>query len=136
MKKYEIYKFTAEISHDSRYQIKEGCTLRDVGPELIKSFATEADAAEALKEYKSDISYYEGGKCYEVTEYVIEESTYFASGDIDDTDIVDITPMKISVVDDDGSVIGTFDSFESADRRWNDLDVEAHLEVDGCILHR
>ena len=136
MKKYEIYKFTAEIGHDDRYQIKEGCTLRDEYPEFIESFENEAEAAEALKKYGSDITYYEGGKCYEITEYAIEENTYFADGDIDNMDIGKITPMEITVIDDDDKVIGTFDSFESADRCWNDLDAEAHIEAGGSILHR
>lgn len=100
--------------------IVEGCTVSgdDIFSELVKSCDTLEKAREALKRYKTDITYYAGNveDYYLITEYYILPEIYDEDGEIIESgDIEEITKMKISVEDEDWNVVKTFDNLKEAD---------------------
>lgn len=120
MKKYNIYKATREIKERNMCDIVEGCTVSgdDIFDELIKSCDTLEEAREALKKYKTDITYYAGNveDCYLITEYYVLPEIYDEDGEIVESgDIEEITKMKIGVEDEDWNVVKTFDNLKEAD---------------------
>lgn len=78
---YEVMKFTVEIKYKDRKNIKTGCCLEDPEPETIKKFDTMEEAVEELKKHRPDCYYYEGGKCYEITEYAVDIHTEDEDGE-------------------------------------------------------
>lgn len=87
MKKYELKSATAEIRKWN--QIKEGCTLDDSEPQLIKSFDDKEEALEELKKYETSVRALSDaiGTYYLVEEYYVEENEYDEEGWISGGDV-------------------------------------------------
>mgnify|MGYP004708200503 CR=1 FL=1 len=120
MKKYNIYKATREIKERNMCDIVEGCTVSgdDIFDKLIKSCDALEEAREALKKYKTDITYYAGSveDYYLITEYYVLPEIYDEDGEIVESgDIEEITEMKIGVEDEEWNVVKTFDNLKEAD---------------------
>ncbi len=120
MEKYNIYKAEKEIKSRNTCDIVESCTVSgdDIFSELIKTCDTLEEAREALKKYKTDITYYSGnvGGYFLIVEYYILPETYDEDGEIIESgDIQEFTKMKISIEDENWNIIKVFDNYKDAE---------------------
>lgn len=120
MEKYNIYKAEKEIKSRNTCDIVEGCTVSsdDIFSELIKTCDTLEEAREALKKYKTNITYYSGnvGGYFLIAEYYILPETYDEDGEIIESgDIQEFTKMKISIEDENWNIIKVFDNYKDAE---------------------
>jgi len=132
--KFEIKKDNIEVAYKDRMYIKPGCTLDNMNsdPEIIESFDTKEDAIEALKKYTTDISTFSSanGTVFDVTEYYVEGNEYDEEGNIIACNGVwEESKMEITLVDEGGNTIGTFDNYADAEEAYNNYDEECEIRL-------
>lgn len=134
VKRFKLMENTREISYKDRLEIKAGCALdqADQEPAAIKAFGSKAEALEVLKEYKTEIRELSGsaGSYYSVTEYYIQESELDDEGDLLSCDIWGFSRIEIELVEKPSySIIGTFGSYEEAEKAYNDYEGENEVYI-------
>ena len=132
--KFEIKKDNIEVAYKDRMYIKPGCTLDNMNsdPEIIESFDTKEDAIEALKKYTTDISTFSSanGTVFDVTEYYVEGNEDDEEGNIIACNGVwEESKMEITLVDEGGNTIGTFDNYADAEEAYNNYDEECEIRL-------
>lgn len=132
--KYELKECVREVKYKERKEIVKGCTVdqEDYESTLIKSFDSKEDALEELKKYKSSIHEFSSniGRCYEVTEYFVEEVEYDEDDEwIAGGDIWEFSEMHIELVAENSTAdtLGVFDNFADAENALNECEVDAHI---------
>ena len=145
IKKYDLYIIERCIPYRKRYELKTGCGFPDGGDifnTLIKRYDSLSEARKEFEKYKTTVAEFSGkcGKFYEVTEYYIEECTYYED-EFDEEDpeglntmpdkcnIIDMTEMKIEVW------VGTklveiFDNYEGAEWYMEDCNEKLQEKYD------
>lgn len=132
--KFEIKKDNIEVAYKDRMNIKPGCTLDNLNSdsEIIESFDTKEDAIEALKKYTTDISTFSSanGTVFDVTEYYVEGNEYDEEGHIIACNGVwEESKMEITLVDEGGNTIDTFDNYADAEEAYNEYDDECEIRL-------
>lgn len=132
--KFEIKKDNIEVAYKDRMNIKPGCTLDNLNSdsEIIESFDTKEDAIEALKKYTTDISTFSSanGTVFDVTEYYVEGNEYDEEGHIIACNGVwEESKMEITLVDEGGNTIDTFDNYADAEEAYNNYDEECEIRL-------
>jgi|GEM_PF-1482116 hypothetical protein len=98
MKVFEVMEYKGEFKRAKRMEIKSGCAISlDPTPESLGKFDNLEDAIKELKKHEPSCYYYEGGKAYEVVEYLIDcheedEDGEFLSG----SDFIDAYDYKFN----------------------------------------
>lgn len=126
MTKYELKESTMELREREAREIKPGCVYCRDGeePKTLASFDSKEEALEALKPYKADIREFNtgSGRCYQVTEWYVEEVEYDEDGELLNSPCVwAFSPMEFRLVDDDGKLHGSHDNMADAMDAFNRL---------------
>ena len=131
MKKYCIYKRTAEIKYKDRFNIKPGCTADDLDSEEIAIFNSKEEAIEELKKYKSSVYRYPSaiGSIYEVEEYVVQDVEIDEDGEEEWGDVWERSEFQIKVDNAYYDTVATFDNFRDAEAFINESDEELRMMV-------
>lgn len=132
MKKYNLYRETAEVKYSDVNTLKEGVAFNqvDTDPELIGSYDTEAEALEALKQYETWITDVYGNRLYDVEEYCVAIEECDDDGEpLEWTDTVAYTPMRISVVDEDDNVLSIHDNYADAKAAYRAYEGDKDIEI-------
>lgn len=92
MVRYEIKRMSGEFEKDS---IIQGCTIFDLEPEIMESFASKNEALKRLAEYHTTYRTFSApdGMKYSVSEYCVAETAYDEDGEFVSSTIWDISPM-------------------------------------------
>lgn len=131
MKKYCIYKSTAEIKYKDRFNIKPCCTLDDYNQEEIANFNSKEEAIKELKKYKSDVCKYPSaiGPIYKVEEYIVVDVEIDEDGEEKWGDIWEHTEFQIKVDNAHYDTVATFGNFKDAYEFVKESDEELRIMV-------
>lgn len=130
MKKYYIFKRTAEIEYKDRFDIEPGCAADDLDYEEIAIFNSKEEAIEELKKYKSSVYKYPSsiGPIYEVEEYVVQDVEINEDGE-ELGYIWEISEFQIAVDNEHYDTVATFSNFRDAETFIKESDEELRMMV-------
>ena len=125
----------AEVKHENRLEIIEGCTKENTNRDssIIGEFDTLESALNALNQGSTSISIgFSTSRYYTVSEKYIQENTYDEKGNVVEFgEIIAYSKIKIDVMDvtseEAHSIIGRFNNFTDAERFIENQDAK-------CIL--